>query len=811
MNTCIAKVKENYVYQTFLGHTKDTIRILKDYIDKNELVLEAFCNRHSFEFKDLCAILFFSVALHDLGKCTNEFQREIKRANIPIKKINTKRFLHPIYSFYISALLNDGKVIKYPFDYVVELSIMAHHNQLNRDLYDNASFENVGFLDDIQDRISNSMNLYFTCGFEKYFNIDMYVDGKYVESENFKNICSFLLSKELFKNQAQDYRKEYKELVEKQKKDLLKYRLLYVLTTSILKHCDQKASKNFEEFNTNSNPGKVYDSLISKEQLGKFNYNPEGVFNISIHDILGKDKSGEWITPYNYQKSENRDKKSASDIDYYGIISAPCGRGKTEASLMAALNIIKKHNKNKIIFALPTQLTSNAMFDRLCKIFGKENVGIYHGMSRFLHYDDKDIEDEDVRDITYDEKVFEKAVTVTTIDHLIYSLIHGYKQADFAFGNLLNSVIIFDEIHYYETRTLEHIIDAIKLLNEMKIANIIMSGTLPQFIINELLEINPCYKDNFIEDENGIKYTPFLINKEEKFVTDHIDRIKEIYINKKSNQIIILNTIQRAQNMYNKLSFCKNKILLHSMLTYEDRIEKEKKIKLKKYDPEPWIIVSTQAIEISVDISCDVMHSEIAPVDAIGQRGGRLNRGGKHHYNKNVMYIYSVENEKPYDNELLNNTMNILPKGEICYGEIKGFCDVIYKDKKINETNIPDVFNHYVLFRHPPKEIRRDEERGNVVKIRIEEYKKIEVLPNDLRNKWQKLLEDEEFLIPKYLVKIPYWWYAEDEKKYRDEKYFYWFQYKNQYYCVCKFKYSSDTGFEYMKIDSTKNFADNII
>ncbi len=808
MNTCIAKVKKDYVYQTFLGHTKDTILILKDYIDKNEQVLKAFCNRHSFEFKDLCATLFFSVALHDLGKCTNEFQREIKRTNIPIKKINTKRFLHPIYSFYISALLNSDKVvIKYPIKYVVELSIMAHHNQLNRDLYDNVSFENVSFLDDIQNQISNTLDLYSICGFEEYFCINNYLDYK-----NLKDVCNYLLvSKEPFKNQAQDYRKEYKVSVEKQKKDLLKYRILYVFTTSILKHCDQKASKNFEEFNPISNSGKVYNSLITKEQLDKFNYNPEDVFNISIHDILGKDKKGEWIVPYGYQKSKNKDKKSTSDIDYYGIISAPCGRGKTEASLLAALNIIKKHHKNKIIFALPTQLTSNAMFDRLREIVGKENVGIYHGMSRFLHYDDEDIEDKDVRDITYSGKVFEKAVTVTTIDHLIYSLVHGYKQADFAFGNLLNSVIILDEIHYYEKRTLEHIIDAIKILNEINISNIIMSGTLPQFITDKLFEINHDYKDNFIEDEEGMKYTPFLINKEEKFITDSIDGIKEIYINKKSNQIIILNTIQRAQDMYNQLSFCKNKILLHSMLTYEDRIEKEKKIELKKHDPEPWIIVSTQAVEISVDISCDVMHSEIAPVDAIGQRGGRLNRGGKHHNNKNVMHVYPVKNEKPYGNELLNNTMNILPQGEVCYREIKGFCNEIYKDKKIDKTNIPDVFNYYVLFRHPPKEIRIDEEKGNVVKIRVEEYKKIEVLPNDLQNKWQKLLEDKEFLIPKYLVKVPYWWYAKDEKNQSDEKYFYYFQYKNQNYCVCKFKYSSDTGFEYMKINNRKNFTDNII
>ena len=218
MNTCIAKVKEPYVYQSLMGHTEDALLILKDYIDKNESVLKEFCNVHSFEFEELCSTLFFSVALHDLGKCTNEFQREIKRRDIPIKKINTRRFLHPIYSFYISALLKDANVVKYPIDYVIELSIMAHHNQLNRDLYDNASFENVSFLEDLQNHINNTSNLYFNCGFEKYFDIEKYFNG---DSKNLKDVSNYFFKHEktiIFKEQAQECRKYYKELTEKQKK-----------------------------------------------------------------------------------------------------------------------------------------------------------------------------------------------------------------------------------------------------------------------------------------------------------------------------------------------------------------------------------------------------------------------------------------------------------------------------------------------------------------------------------------------------------------------------------------------------------------
>ena len=95
--------------------------------------------------------------------------------------------------------------------------------------------------------------------------------------------------------------------------------------------------------------------------------------------------------PYFYQVDQPG--RLCGDIPFFGLLFAPCGRGKTETSLIWALKALKKYKRNKIVFAMPTQITSNAMWERFCEIFGngesqqerietgKKQVGLFHGKS----------------------------------------------------------------------------------------------------------------------------------------------------------------------------------------------------------------------------------------------------------------------------------------------------------------------------------------------------------------------------------------------------------------------------------------------
>ena len=77
----IAKRSLDQVFQTFEGHSMDSLMILRDYLLKNKHTLKSFSENFQIDFNTLMNIMYMSVFLHDLGKLTNEFQYRIKEAN----------------------------------------------------------------------------------------------------------------------------------------------------------------------------------------------------------------------------------------------------------------------------------------------------------------------------------------------------------------------------------------------------------------------------------------------------------------------------------------------------------------------------------------------------------------------------------------------------------------------------------------------------------------------------------------------------------------------------------------------------------
>lgn len=758
----VAKRRDDGVLQSFEGHTIDALLILKDYLAKNKNVLESFAANFKIEINELNNLVFLSLYLHDIGKLTREFQKRIKKGE------KSGYVSHPFFGFpFINSNLPDD------LNDILKLLVLSHHTQLYNRIYEDAN-------------LSLRVN---------YLNQDIF---SWIEFA--KNIHSYYFDSSFGLNYSPEYLpKDYlnnTELNEAIKEDIwglkhnqdknpnIRKKAIYSFCLSLLKHCDQRSSKLFDEADLEES---IYGPILANPQSipDTINYNPKDIFFIDRDKIIKTSIDGRPIKPYSYQEK-------LSTINSSCIISAPCGRGKTEGALLCALNILRSQNKNKIIFALPTQITSNAMYRRMSNIFGVNNVGLYHGMSRYHHFDRNDIREEDIRDIVFKEKVFAKPVTITTIDHLIYSLVHGYKQADFALGNILNSVIILDEIHYYERHTLRYILDALRIFKELNIPYIAMSGTLPNFIVEELDKIQ---KHVLIEDYEGQEFQPFIIKREAITIFEAIDKIEMNYREGK-NQIIILNTITRAKKMYKLIKdiiLTDNIYLLHSQFTFYDRRNKENKIlALNKDNKKPWIIVSTQVIEISVDISCDIMHTELAPIDALGQRGGRLNRGGKYHNDKFYMHIYPPEDHRPYcfdteEKDVLDRTSSTIEDIPVTYKTIKSWCNNVYSEIKLSPQNLESVFEKCTLFGFSPKEIRYSEEEGNLVEVRMESYPTIDVIPQKY---WDNIKTSPKD-IDKYKVKVPRWWCSQ----YGKSAFYISDPVGPRKYVICKIPYSEDYGF----------------
>jgi len=799
-------------FQTLRGHTIDSLKILKAYIEVNSDVIEQFCERWRLDKESFLKSLFITVYLHDIGKLTEEFQRNIRNGK-PAQK-----YPHAFYALFVLNEINFPPLLDAP---VEKAAILGHHTQLYSQLYaGDETFNKPLFLEeDINAFVRNSKDIYIELGFDKWFLFDGLNINSLPESRKFWGIL-------------RDYRNDViTETSLFEDKEKLKSIFSYIF--SILETCDYYSSAEFSEFVSGyRGSNSEFDSVMEEPEK----YVPHLPIDELYKKILDE------FTPYGYQKDEPG--KLCNNVPFYGLLFAPCGRGKTEAALLWALKALKKYKRNKIIFAMPTQITSNAMWERFCELFGnghekseriesgKKYVGLFHGKSFIKLKEEKEREKEDGEDLTTEDldeirgenfkgNIFFKPITVTTIDHLIYSFIHGFSQADFALGNLQNAVIVFDEVHYYEKQTLEHLLTLLELFKKIEIPHLLMSGTLPKFFIEKAKEINDEYEGPFTDDE-GLSFKPFkVVLSGEKLVAkawineEVIDEIVENY-QKGLIQFIILNTVERSKLVYDSLikrlpqSEEPPRIILHhSQFTYKDREWKERKIlqSLNEEKLRPFILVATQVIEISLDISCDIMYTELAPGDALGQRGGRLNRKGRTWSSngfEHTMKIFIPEDltdgtpkKRPYDPDLLTKTSEIIENGPYSYLKLKDVCDKIYSDYALSiPTSLRNVFNECCLFGPSPYEINfGDEEKDRLIQLRSEEVQKFDVIPWDYYN------EEERNLITENQAKVPIWWYYQDLKEHGKEHCFIQVPKKvgrkERYYWVTTIPYNKEKGFDF--------------
>jgi CRISPR-associated endonuclease/helicase Cas3 len=650
-------------------------------------------------------------------------------------------------------------------------------------------FERPTFLAEEIERFATRLDrTYRELGFHSFFSLDLTPTIQYKEF-TWKNLKRLRLQ---FLSLFDDGR------------DKLRTKTVFSYLLALLQTCDDFASAHFSRY--------IDENAISERVLNSVMGDSDSyITNLDVNETAKKVLEGK--KPYPFQEKLSHPHK-------YVTLFAPCGRGKTEASLLWALTTMKHFKRHKIIYAMPTQITSNALYDRLTKVFGipPENVGLYHGRS-FIKlkdeilktlkleeedcYEENDLHEE-LREETFKGNVFFKPITITTIDHLILSFIKGFSQADFAFGNLQNSVIIFDEVHYYETHTLQHLLSLFKLLHKMEIPHLIMSGTLPDFLLKKL----PAPYLN-VEDEEGLKFRPFTLKLEENQLLNNDECEAEILANyqKGLTQFIIVNTVERAKEFYLSLKRHLqtslgeddiNIMLYHSQFTYGDRLKKEREMR-ERLKKKPFVLVATQVIEISLDISSDLMYTELSPPDALAQRGGRLNRGGRVWHNSIVhqLKVFLPEDSLPYEEDLLERAIHTVKERQkpLSYREIKEMCDAVYENYDlVPSQDLPELFFKTSVFGHHWTSIATVDEEGIRFKVRPDNFQYVDVIPGDLVER----MGDEAFRAEN-LVKVPR--YRLLQSKDREDGLFYLHAItrgnKQRYFWVCNYPYSYEIGFDY--------------
>lgn len=377
------------------------------------------------------------------------------------------------------------------------------------------------------------------------------------------------------------------------------------------------------------------------------------------------------------------------------LIEAPMGTGKTETALTASEILSAKCHTNGIFYGLPTQATSNAMLPRLASWLateqGRYGLKLMHSKANSVKtYQDLSKNHSNVFvNSWYNHKLGSlEHFTIGTIDQLLQM---SLSQRHLAFKHLAFSgkTVIIDEVHTYDAYMQSYLQKTLKWLGEYNVPVIALSATLTHKIRQSLVS---SYLQRDVELPTNLAY-PLLTYTENSIVKQRSDfaksQSKKVIIKsftkdepqqiaqKADNLIaqggicgIIVNSITRAQDIAKKIKA--PKILLHSSFLAKDRSNIEERIlKTIENRPKKLVIIGTQVLEQSLDLDFDVLITDVAPMDLLLQRIGRLwrrDRKRANSFTKPVCYVDTNSKSKAYrtdcflySNYLINHTIKLIP------------------------------------------------------------------------------------------------------------------------------------------------------
>lgn len=275
---------------------------------------------------------------------------------------------------------------------------------------------------------------------------------------------------------------------------------------------------------------------------------------------------------------------------------------------------------------------------------------------------------------------------VTTIDQILMAAL-ATKHVTLRHLGLAGKIVIVDEAHSYDVYTSSYLERMLAWLGAQGASVIVLSATLPKASRQKLVEAykdsmnlpmksldsDPMNEDDFLawlssvtdaveveeepEGDDSVPYPRITIvdgdNVREHSVTQRqahrrvlVDLVPDD-LSELSNLVsdpreqggvvgIICNTVRRAQDVYEHLlnQDFPSVELIHSQFTALDRARREQLL-VDRLGPgaargtgRPYfhIVVGTQILEQSLDIDFDLLITDLAPMDSILQRAGRLHR-----------------------------------------------------------------------------------------------------------------------------------------------------------------------------------------
>ena len=376
--------------------------------------------------------------------------------------------------------------------------------------------------------------------------------------------------------------------------------------------------------------------------------------------------------------NSNKDKKTF-------LIKAPTGIGKTFLALNLALKIARNGNKRRIITAIPFTSIIDQTHTEYQKIIVDQDVLKYHHLTSYKSQNDD--EQEQFMQKVFLADIWHENFIVTTFNQLFFAFFANHNKDNLKLETLRDSVIIIDEIQNIPRVLLKSIAAAFNEFSKRyNIHFIIMSATMPHIAaeLESFTELSEPILYKREKDRYEIIYEPDIKGFD--------DLVSEILKHQDESALCVVNTISKAKKLYEALknSGKKGVYLLTTHQIPLHRVQIIDEIKEKLECGEKITLVATQLIEAGVDLSFDVGFREFAPIGAIIQAAGRVNRNATSSKPAKVVVFDYIDGETfPYhDIDLQEEKVKEILSRSIKESEIYQILESYFQSTKDETTSI---------------------------------------------------------------------------------------------------------------------------
>ena len=320
------------------------------------------------------------------------------------------------------------------------------------------------------------------------------------------------------------------------------------------------------------------------------------------------------------------------------ILQAPTGSGKTRAALYPFLTALDyqteyyQHFPHKCLYSVPMRVLARQFYAEYSQTVRRYGLKYALNISFAIQTGEQTGERAGSCDLS-------AHLIFATIDQTLSSfLLSPYslpmRRANLNAAAVMTSYLVFDEFHLYDPdSTLPTALHMLQMLRGIT-PFVLMTATFSRDMLAGLADVLDAVVVPGTEEE-GEQFQ--RLESQQKTRRYHVAEqpltASAVLEKHRGRSLVICNTVDRARALYEALQRAKDPHtevwLLHSRFLRKDRDEIEERLRThfaRGMKDGSLIVVSTQAIEVGVDITSAALHTELAPANAILQRAGRCAR-----------------------------------------------------------------------------------------------------------------------------------------------------------------------------------------